>query len=1138
MIKDFVIRLAINKFPLSKKRLLRVVEPSDIAPASYGKLSKPPAGIWSIESNYAQGDVNAQLLSEWLRGCCGEKILGALREAYPQDGILRVLISAEPLLEAEMMTMPWEVLQLPASDWASTERTSVVRLLHAPENSPVLKSSVGPLKIAILWANPDQNIPDLEDHLQQMKKFFDDRPIEFSVTAPVEFADHESVREELSRFRPDIVYHIGHAYEFPPSQGTVALRIGRKNHGSPENVGDFQTLLQEIGPPRLLFLNACSTTLGWKMNPYLGVALACGRTIDAVVAMQTEVPVDAAMVFAREFFLRLASGDGLAAATRYGRNEIQRIYKPPSFTPFIPVLTQRTRLDKVPAVDLDGRALRFLLCELQSEIERINPLLSRHFDSTLRVLMRGDTTNPRITVIQGSKDSGKSTSLRQAVREQLTEERFRSGERYIYYDARFVPSGPDMNLQIWLLLRSFAMRFRPLTEALASEFNTKKFLDLQDWTGAVSFLSAWLEEEGKAGHNYHIVLDHLDSNLAAFIADLASRVIIDTGYLILIAEDPPLNPAWPLNRLHVERMSPDEIKSALAAGGFSDSQEDVDRLMYFSNGFPYFVAGYLRRPIAPRFAADDLGKIFLKNRSPVLSEREIDVLQFAALCREPVPLEIIYKAYPADAVSSLTDKDCLLILIGDEACRLPEVLREYLTGLAANRTDLFDLAFKGFLDLAQNNKDCQGESKYRIVTRWFAEAFYHALTLAKLQRNLERLDTASDIAEKLHDRYISQGDFVAARQTWESYRDAAQELGRYDDRVSDVRYADCLVRSGEYDEAELLLEQAIIGGDIDRTQLAALFLWSNLEKDRGRRGANTQRISRLREALDLTSKLKVKGMDQGWIQTQIACLKHTLGNALGYGEEAKPEEAIALLLEAQKIFEEFNDTHQFRSISEQIEIKRYNGLLTPEELEPCKKILRENLRRLVARDMQFDAVQHLYELGRLEVNPSQRADWYQQAFQRAGKVFEPDNWHAGINWRRAQVDAGLASFAQVAPFLEEYASYLVPWQGRAWSRRKRREVLLFLAEGYHTTGNSSQAFIAVSECWKVVEEIAKAGEGRDDRSERPRIASLAIRVALKQGRLDLAREVAAGQERIEGRNPKRFLEINNTELEEYANKIA
>lgn len=1134
MNSDLVVQLSESGVLMFKRRVVKLVEAPEVV--NSGKFDSPPSGLWSVGSGYALGDADVGPLAAWLRGCFGAPILDRVRKTYPNEGLLRVLVTAEPELEPEMMTVPWEVLESPAQDWATTERISAVRILQAPEDVQTPTSSADPLKIGILWANPDQNIPGLEDHLRLLKAFLDGRPIEFAAAGPIEFTDHDAVRRELARVRPDVVYYIGHAD--PLSTDQVALRIGRAGGSSHENAGDFLRLLQEIGPPHLLFLNACSTALGWKLNPYLGVALACGRGIDAVLAMQTEVPVDAAMVFARQFFLKLASGAGLAASTKSGRNEIQRIYEPPSFTPFIPVLTQRTRLDKVLAVDTDGRELRRLLRELQSEIERIEPQLGRCYDPSLTALIQGDANGPRVALVAGPKGSGKSTSVRRAVLDQLSEQRFRSGDRYIYYDARFASfTSSDRNIQMRELLRFLAKRFLPLTESLAIALKANP-PDPPDRPGALLALVSWFDEERTAGHTYHIVLDHLDPALAAGIAELGSR-IVEAGYITLVAENPSIDPEWPVNRIEIDRMREDEVRAALERTGLPQADEAVQRLMDFSNGLPYFVAGYLRRGATPGASPGDLAQTFLDSRASALSAQELDILHLAAVCWEAVPGEIFAKNWPIGAVEPLADEDYLLMKTGDDAYRLPEVLRDHLVGLISSprQIELHAIALNGFLDMAERGESTRGESKYRLVTRWFAEVLRHALALANLQNDLGSLDSALDIAEKLHDRYMSDGDFAAARLAWESYRDVAQALGRYDDRVSDVRYADCLMRTGDYENAELLLEQATSGADVDRIQLAGLFLWSNLAKDRGYRSEGGERVKRLRAALDVASKLEKAGEDPRWVRKQVASLKHTLGNALGFGKDAKPEEALGLLREAQKIFEDLNDPLQFRAINEQIEIKRYNGQLSPQEREESKKTLHENLRGLVARDMQFDAVQHLYELGRLEDEPARRASWFEQAFERAGKVYEPEHWNAGINWRQAQVEAQLATFTQVVPFLEEYAARLAPWHGRAWCRRKRREALLFLAEGYRAAGENVKALTAAAESWKVVEEIAEVGEGRKDRTERLRVAALAIGLAVEHGKLDRARAFAANLAKTEGKDPGPVSQMNTTELGEYVQTI-
>jgi hypothetical protein len=196
------------------------------------------------------------------------------------------------------------------------------------------------------------------------------------------------------------------------------------------------------------------------------------------------------------------------------------------------------------------------------------------------------------------------------------------------------------------------------------------------------------------------------------------------------------------------------------------------------------------------------------------------------------------------------------------------------------------------------------------------------------------------------------------------------------------------------------------------------------------------------------------------------------------------------------------------AVSEQIEIRRYNGMLRDEERRAAIAVLLENRSKLITRATRYDAIMHSYELGRLATDPVDRVTYFHDAFRRAGDTHQPINWHAAISWRCAQVEAKAATFEEVAPDLEQYAERLGDWHTDGWSRRTRRDTLQFLAENYQRLGQTEQAFAAAEKCWEAVIEIVRAGEGRKDPSRRAEVAGLYGSLLLRHKRAGEARAVA------------------------------
>jgi len=1132
MLTDLVLHLEPRRF-LSWKLKISVTEPVAEVKTPAGAWESPPTTLWGPQST--QGRVDVEALAAWIETKVGAPILSVVNRLYPTEpeDYLRVIITCPEKLRATMMAIPWELFELAGITQRQPifERFSLVRVLSTEASLPPPTIVGDTIRIAVTWANPDLDIPELDQHLENIKKLGSDFSRELTVLSPVEFASLESVREALIDQHPNAFYHIGHA---DPSQGKAALRIGTRGARSECDADQFGSLLQVIGPPRLVLLNSCATTVGYSMNSYLGAALSLASQIQAVITMQTMVPASSAMHFATTLFRSLASGKGLADSLKRGRISIQRNERlssvsKASLTPFIPVLLQRTRQDSLFTVDVSKREVRFLLLQLKQQLERVDHYINRTSDSVIRQLLTSTNSGRRVTVIHGAQGMGKSTSVRRIISTLLTEDVFKAGRRYLYYDVQpqNLPS-TDMDRRIASLFDSFAAS-SALTSSLKKQMSTVRASSAGE---AIAVLVAWLQEEREYGKDYSICLDSVPRDLALEIARRAANILNEAGRLILVVDDIACQSAAPINVVTIHPVSVGEIEEALANTRADADLGAAPNILEMSNGLPFLVAGYLSLTDRSSKKVDDLGETFLNNFAFALTAEERSVLSFASLCDISVPTAILRKLATDETLTTLAKKKNLLMSSEADSFHVPEILKNALKQrFESDALQTYSEAFDRFNELAEEQEDSKDELVIQLVTRWLREALRQGLAIMRLlpsEQAFEARGPARDVANKLHSRYLIENDEVgAATAVWQEYRETTNALGLYDDRSSDTRYAECLMRIGEYDEADSLLEAVAASDEVDDVQLEALFFRSNLIKERGRRDEFPLRIELLRKALAVASKLAAPDVDPEWIKRQTASLEHSLGNALGYGQNAKPEEALEHLASAQRALEDLGDPLQLRTVAEQIEIRRYQQLLTPEETQTAIATLEQNVRRLLTRGMRYDAIRHFYELGRLEAQPEKRARLYEQAFRLAGNQYQPLNWHAAIKWRVSQVKANLVSFQQVAGELEGFVLKLNSWTANAWSRRVRRNTWQFIAENYEALGDIERAVAAGSEAWKAVRTISEFGQGPNDLAERDRIGAFRGILALKSDNRSLARAIAA---ELSGDDSGRFEHMSEGEL--------
>lgn len=1122
---DFVIRLEKQKKwkVLFSFSALAVAKPDTRTATQVGKLTDAPAALWGPRSGYASGNVDVKGVASWLGDCLGEPILNAIREEYDTStpDRLRLVITATDELQIDMMKTPWEIIESFNSTLALPygERLSVVRVLQTDKSDPPDSTAGDRLRIAVLWANPRQDIIDLNNHLADLTKIGSDYENEISLLGPVEFRDPQQVIAALRGQHPQVVYHIGHAEQRAGRK--VHLLIGAAGQPQEYDVEKFRGLLQMIGPPRVLLLNSCAAMLGYELNPYLGAALSCAEDIDGVIAMQTVVPQRAATQFAKAFLRHLANGNGLADSVKRGRIEIAkgeklRVNGPLTFKPYIPTLVQKTNQDRPLIVDIDGRKLRLLLNKIRQYLVNVEPYLKRAHDGPLRKLLESPSADRRVSLVTGPGGSGKSTSVVRVILELLTEDRYRKGKRCLYY--KIPDSVPlvseQIERQINLIFHSFAERFSDQTGILVNQLKSA-LKDTPD--SALPLVASWLEEEEQLGRQYYFCIDNVPATVATEIAQRASS-IINGGYLMLIGNQINVPASLPVEQLSINLMTTEEIGKAAEDAKLQTSTELSQAILKYSGGLPYFVAAWMQRAFSPQQDGypEALARGFLESHEPALTDDKKLILSFAAFCNVPIPMEILAPITAIENVESLVT-DRLLLPVGEDAYQVPDALREYLISLAegSQKSNIHEVAFNVFTKVADAGAESFEERRFQLVTEWYREAFRHALSVAELNpqeepdKSVEFLNYAQQTAQTLHERYLERQDQVAeATSLWEQYRTVAFSMERYDDRDSDIRYADCLIRIGNYDQAEEILEPIASGDERDGTRLLALFHFSNLIKDRGRANERAKRVELLQQALTLAAQLKDGEVDQEWLQDQTAALEHSLGNALSYGKDARPDEAIQHLTRANDLYEKIGSRMQVRTISELIEVKRYTASLELAEREEAIKKLLALRHTLVTRDMRYDAILISYELGRLELDPSARAAYYKWATEKAGNSYEPLNLHAAIHWRVNQVAAGEKTFREVAPLLEKHVEQVARWRERAWSRRIWRNTALYLAANYLTDGNHEQALRWITNSWQAVEAVANSGEGRQDEQKRHQIGILYGRLLLQANKVEEARNVA------------------------------
>lgn len=1041
---------------LGKRRIV-IREPAELRKTPYGTFATLPPEWISTDRLIA----SVEVLDKWARDAVGDAIVRAINQhAQRSGGLVRVLISSEETLRADVLAAPWELLEHTPSALRSAQ-LSVVRLLdeHAASAAP---EPVPRLTLLALYADPANNIAELQTHIEALRNFAaaNDEMLHAKILS---FDTADSVLQECAGFDPHVVYFIGHGSQTGNDQ--LRLQIG---DGPGMDMSAFAAFLRRVGSPRVVILNACESFAGSTLDPYLGAALRLSPQFDFIVTMQMKEPIPAATEFAAALLAAIARGEGLAAAMSAARTAMaasaERDFE---VTPYIPVLMQRTRQDVPYSVDVCEHERVRLQKLMSSRLEQIDSLPRRAEEAIRRALL-GEAGTRRVSILTGAPECGKSTTVRCVVDALLTADRFMKGDRYLYFSAKNLPPTHNLAEGVSQLLQAFARDCGEFTRSLHTSLGTDARRNPQ--ASPVSTLATWLELRNRSGYHFSVVFDDLDCTLATEIATRASG-IVTAGHVMLISDAHALRDEAMVERLTLGPMTKEEIANALPGWDTARVQQVFDE----TGGIPLFVAAAKRgHPVHDDGLIEDLLK--------PLSAQQRETLSLIAMSELPLPPEVAAELRIDQTLLNGMIARGLASLASDAALSVPKKVRD---ALLAPLTEENAVTLRHWVAAAYETvayRERTGRFRRPRVISLYKEALQQRVrVLDRSDVDPSPEDTLAEARADLFDldyELLEEGDEPGeAIILWKQYRKATARFA--DDREADARYARLLQRLGSIGEADEILESLTVAGHADGLQILILLQRDDALHDLG--GSHEDRLRLLTRAREIHDKLRAAGtVNARELDEYEGQIEQAFGNALGYGEGAEPKEAVRHLAHAVEIFERMRDYRADSAYAEKTEIARYNKILAEKDRIEAIERIRKSTEALLARSVQREAINRLYELGRLEADPRDKAKWYRAAYERAGDGYAPIRWHAAIHWKCAEVKANERSFADAAPEIIAYCRELDEWKESSWSRRVLRDALRFLADHYAAAGDLEQQRRFLLQCWDVIHSIEQRGERRRD----------------------------------------------------------
>ena len=260
-----------------------------------------------------------------------------------ENDSLRIRLRLDP---PELAVLPWELLTDTAPDpgavtdfWGLNQKMSLVRFPAVAKTAAPVASPT-PLRILLVVAGPtDQRALKTGDEIARVRAAL--APLGSKIEL-VEM-DHVMAEDLLPRLRETfhILHFIGHG-TFDQASSTGQLILEDENQKSdPLDARSLGQLLSG-STVRLVFLNACDTAQTASRTDAYGVADVLVKAgVPAVVAMQTAVRDDYAILFAKQFYSGVTQGLLLDDCVVDGRRTVWLKAGSGSFDWAIPVLTTR-----------------------------------------------------------------------------------------------------------------------------------------------------------------------------------------------------------------------------------------------------------------------------------------------------------------------------------------------------------------------------------------------------------------------------------------------------------------------------------------------------------------------------------------------------------------------------------------------------------------------------------------------------------------------------------------------------------------------------------------------------------------------------------------------------------------------------
>jgi formylglycine-generating enzyme required for sulfatase activity len=304
----------------------------DIAPAKGNDRSRPNLAPRVDAAKKYGGALFDALFHGGLSSCFDRSLEQAVREGAGLR--IRLRLTDVP----ELADLPWEYLYDGSSDrfFALSVTTPVVRYLELPE-PPQPLTVRPPLRMLVMVSSPSDHAKlNVEQEWRRLDEALGDlQQRRLLHLEPLQGATLPALQRRLRRGAVHVLHFIGHGDFDQRSQKGALILEDESGRGLPVSAEDLGVVLHDHAP-RLVVLNACEGARSSRLNPFAGVAQTLVRQgVPAVVAMQTQIRDDFALILAHELYGALADGYPVDACLAEARKVLAGQHDPAWGTPVL-----------------------------------------------------------------------------------------------------------------------------------------------------------------------------------------------------------------------------------------------------------------------------------------------------------------------------------------------------------------------------------------------------------------------------------------------------------------------------------------------------------------------------------------------------------------------------------------------------------------------------------------------------------------------------------------------------------------------------------------------------------------------------------------------------------------------------------